>query len=466
MRIYLLADIGSTYTKVTAVDVDSKRIIGFDKSFTTIQTDVRECYNEAVKGVLSQIGSVEIASRISASSAAGGLKMVSSGLVPDLTSKASKLAAASAGAKVVKTYAYELTQFEVEEILDIKPDIMLLSGGIDGGNAKVLMKNAQTIADIPSNFAVIIAGNRSCAHDAQKLLVASGKNAIICENVMPSFGKLNIEPAKNAIRDLFIENIIFAKGLDKLAEMMDDEIIPTPLAVYEALHLLSKGTKTQGGLGELMAYDLGGATTDVYSMADGAPKRANAYISGIAEPFGKRTVEGDIGMRYSQSALHGLIDEEGEESFLAEYGIDKNDLESWLSLCKESPAILPSGEFDKYQKVDSALATEAIRLSAARHVGENQQVFTPGGEMFVQTGKDLTQVSYIIGSGGAIINAPNPAAIMQKAIYHPKDMYLLKPLRAKILIDQDNAAAAMGLLSRRHPDVALAIMKDRFVEVV
>jgi len=465
MKIYLLTDFGSTYTKVMAVDTGSGKIVAFAKSFTTIDTDVTIGYNNALKEITAQIGSVDYEKRLAASSAAGGLKMVSSGLVTDLTAKASRLAAASAGAKVVRTYAYELTEHESEEIAFIKPDIILLSGGIDGGNKKVLLQNAQTIADIPCDFSVIVAGNRSAAKEARGILEAGGKNTVVCENVMPQFGKLNILSAKAAIRDLFIANIISAKGLDAAQQMMDMEIIPTPLAVFEACELLSKGYGDEEGLGELMAYDLGGATTDVYSMAEGNPKTANAFINGITEPFAKRTVEGDVGMRYSGQALYDLILEEGAAGFYSEYGVNQEEVDNWLQICNETPGVLPQGPYEQYGKVDAAFAAEAIRISAARHAGYTERVFTPSGEMFNQFGKDLTQVRYVIGSGGAVINAKDPAAILKNAAYSPRDITALKPLNPKILLDKSNSLAAMGLLSRFCPDVAVKIMVEVFEEI-
>ena len=459
MSIYILTDFGSTYTKMMAVDVDKGEIVAFSKSFTTIETDVTEGYNNALAGIKSQLGDFVPAVFLACSSAAGGLKIVSSGLVPDLTAKASRLAAASAGGKVVKTYSYELTEFEMEEITAINPDIVLLSGGIDGGNKKVLLQNAETIAKTEGDFFVIVAGNRSGAMEARKILEGGGKQVIVCENVMPTFGKLNIDPTKAAIRDLFIENIVSAKGLDKVAEMMDMEIIPTPLAVYEACELLSKGCEGEKGLGELMAYDLGGATCDVYSMADGLPK-SGAFISGIQEPFAKRTVEGDIGMRYSLHALYDLICEEGG---LGDF--DQGDVADWLDICKSNPDVLPQGEYSKYAPIDSAFAGWAIRLSAARHVGYVERIFTPSGEVFSQEGKDLTRVEYIIGSGGAVINAPDPKMILREAAYSPRDLNALKPQKPKILLDKENALAAMGLLARRHPKAALKIMKSSFTEI-
>ena len=463
--IYLLTDFGSTYTKVTAVDVAAGRIAAFAKAFTTIDEDVTIGYDNAKKELYAQLGAVGFEKCLAASSAAGGLKMVSSGLVPDLTAKASRLAAASAGAKVVRTYAYELTEFESEEIAEIKPDILLLSGGIDGGNKKVLLHNAEVIASVKCDFAVIVAGNRSAAAQARAILEQGGKETVVCANVMPAFGKLNILPAKAAIRDLFIANIITAKGLDEVQTVLDMEIIPTPLAVFEACELLSRGHGEEKGLGEIMAYDLGGATTDVYSMADGSPKKPNAFINGITEPFAKRTVEGDVGMRYSQPALFDLIAEESLDKFYQEHGLAEDEVDQWLDICARSPGVLPLGDYERHSKVDSALAAEAIRISAARHAGYAERVFTPAGEAFSQMGKDLTQVGYVIGSGGAVINAKDPAYILKNAAYSPRDLNALKPLGPKMLLDTSNCLAAMGLLGRFEPGVALKIMKEEFVEL-
>jgi len=448
------------------VDINKGEIVAFTKAFTTIEDDVAIGYNNALSQIYNQLGEFTPTASLACSSAAGGLKMVSSGLVPDLTAKASRLAAASAGAKVMKTYSYELTELEIEEITAINPDIVLLSGGIDGGNKAVILHNAGIIAKVPGDFFVIVAGNRSASAAAKETLEAGGKRVILCENVMPVFGKLNIMPAKAAIRDLFIENIVTAKGLDAVAKVMDMDIIPTPLAVFEACELLANGTRDVAGLGEIMAYDLGGATTDVYSMADGTPKVPNAFISGISEPYAKRSVEGDLGMRYSLAALYDLILEaDGGIEFFATGGFLKDDVEGWIALCAADPSIRPHGGLEKYASIDAAFAAWAIRKSAARHVGRTTKVYTPNGEMLSQEGKDLTRVRFVIGSGGAVINATDPAAIMREAVYAPRDLNDLKPLEPKILLDEKNCLAAMGLLARREPDMALRIMKNSFVEI-
>jgi len=463
MNLLLCCDFGSTFTKLRVIDTDTGEIAALAKAFTTIETNVMDGYNTALDEIQKLCGRRDFETRLAASSAAGGLKMVASGLVPDLTAKASRLAAASAGAKVLKTFAYELTGADKAEILSLAPDIILLSGGIDGGNKDVLLKNAETIAQTEGDFCVIIAGNRAAAHEAYELAIKGHKRAIICENVMPQFGKLNIEPAQNAIRELFIKNIISAKGLRQAQSIMSGEIIPTPLAVYEAAKLLSQGIETEPGLGELMVFDLGGATTDVYSMAGGLPVSTNVYIQGLIEPYAKRTVEGDIGMRYSLQPMLAAIAEGGMAQFYSTYGILESDVNTWLDICTAHPDELPTGEYAAYTKIENALACEAIRISAARHAGSYERIYTPIGETLVQTGKDLTGVKYVIGTGGAIVNAAFPGSILQAAIYSPMDTNLLKPQSPQLLLDKDYCLAAMGLLSRKFPGLALKMMKQKLL---
>ncbi|MCL2353837.1 MAG: methylaspartate mutase accessory protein GlmL [Defluviitaleaceae bacterium] len=458
MEIYILTDFGSTYTKMMAVDVDKGEVVATSKAFTTIVEGIKKGYDKALEALLAQLGDVVVKGRYACSSAAGGLKMVSSGLVPDLTAKAARLAATSAGAKVMKTYAYELTQAHAAEIAALEPDIVLLTGGIDGGNKDILIQNAARLGSITKNFFVIVAGNRSAACEAMGILEACHKRAIITENVMPSFGKLNIAPTKKAIRDLFIANIIKAKGLDEVAKEMDADIIPTPLSVYEACRLLSQGFEGEEGLGELMAYDIGGATTDVYSMASGDPSFSNSFITGIKEPFAKRTVEGDLGMRYSLKALHDLAVEEGH--------IDPDDaqMQEWLEICQANPDVKPLGEYEKYANIDALVAAYAIKTAANRHAGRLEKVFTANGEAFLQEGKDLSDVKYIIGGGGAVINAKNPQGIMREAIKAPQDINILKPTSPQILLDRKNTLSAMGLLVKENPSLALKILKKNITQ--
>ena len=218
MSYALFTDIGSTFTKVTAADLKERRIVGRAMSPTTIFDDVNIGFQKALAALESQIGyKIEPEYRLACSSAAGGLKMVACGLVPDLTSEAARLASLSAGAKVLKAYAYKMTETEAQELKRLQPDIVMLSGGTDGGNSEVMLHNAKMLADCPVKFPVIVAGNKSAAGEAARVIEAAGKEATVCPNVMPEFGKLNIEPAREAVRRVFLERIVDAKGLRELA---------------------------------------------------------------------------------------------------------------------------------------------------------------------------------------------------------------------------------------------------------
>ncbi|WP_434779646.1 methylaspartate mutase accessory protein GlmL [Neisseria sp. Ec49-e6-T10] len=459
MRIFLTADIGSTFTKVTAVDIEDKKIIGCARSFTTIETNVMEGFENALEELSVQCGKLTFEKKVASSSAAGGLKMIAVGLVPDLTVKASKLAVTNAGAKILKTYSYELSIQEQEEIYQLNPDMVLLSGGIDGGNKEVIIHNAKVLARIDRNFSIVVAGNKSAVDEIGQILRHAGKQVVLCENVMPEFNKLNIDSAKKAIRDLFIKNIISAKGLDNLQSILATEIIPTPLSVFDAACLLSRGTKTQAGLDELMIFDVGGATTDVYSMSDGYPSRPNVFVHGIQDPFAKRTVEGDLGMRYS---ILPLVEEAGIEQIARHVQTDEATILNWLDVCQRAPDTVP--EIGSLQKqIDDEFAAMAIKISAARHCGFVETVFTSMGEALSQTGKDLTQVKYVIGTGGSVINSAKPEYILGKALYQPADLNLLKPLTPTLLLDKKYILSSMGLLSKLEPDVALSIMKEELL---
>ncbi len=460
-KTMLAVDFGSTFTKVTAIDITGRQILGVAKSFTTIDTDVCQGLNNALAMLKDQCGTIDFDYKMASSSAAGGLKMISCGFVPDLTTKASKLAAASAGAKVLKTYSYELSPYELEEIQALSPDIILLTGGIDGGNKAVLLHNANMLATLPGHFAVIVAGNKTAAHQVGEILEAAGKDAILCENVMPQFNKLNIMPAKTAIRKLFIKNIIEAKGLNDAQVQMSESIIPTPLAVFEAAELLAKGTDKTAGMGNLMAYDVGGATTDVYSMAAGTPSRATVVMKGLPEPFAKRTVEGDIGVRYS---MPHLIAEATPEAVAAWAEVTPEEVLAWQDKCQSAMDTVPQPG-TRENRIDEGLAAMAVYIASNRHCGTYESAYTPAGEVFLQEGKDLTKVEAIIGSGGSIIHSSRPGDILKQSLYTPALPNVLKPAQARMYLDKDNIFAAMGLLGRIDPDAAVEIMLKNFIEV-
>ena len=267
MKNILLIDFGSTYTKLTAVDVEQEEILGTASAYTTIETDINDGLNEGMQQLEAKIGKVSYDACYACSSAAGGLRMVTSGLVPELTSEAARLASLGAGAKTVGVYSFQLTEDDILEIDRLSPDIFLLVGGTDGGNTECILHNAKMLATLHPKFPIVIAGNRTAASECKKILCDC--EVYVCPNVMPKFGVLQIEPTQKTIRDIFLNRIIKAKGLTSVVELLSDIMMPTPSAVLQATELLAKGCEGEMGIGDLVALDVGGATTDVYSIADG-----------------------------------------------------------------------------------------------------------------------------------------------------------------------------------------------------
>ena len=452
MRPVLLIDFGSTYTKVTAVDTEAEVLLGTAAAYTTVQTDINEGLSHALEKLEAQTGKLDFAARYACSSAAGGLRMIASGLVPELTSEAAKQASLGAGAKIVKVYSFELTEDDIEEIDRLRPDIFLLVGGTDGGNSDCIRHNAQMLAACKADFPVIIAGNRTAARACQRSL--EGRQTFICENVMPKFGVLNIQPAQECIRALFLNRIIQAKGLSHASKLISGILMPTPSAMMRAMQLLAEGCEGEEGIGELMALDVGGATTDVYSIADGMPKEGGTVYKGLPEPYVKRTVEGDIGMRYS---IGGIVEAASLKKVASLAGLTPERAQALIDDLAEHTEKVPDSE--ETERLDFALACCACETAARRHAGYMEETYNMAGKVFVQTGKDLRTVRQMVVTGGSLIHTKRTGEITSHAFYDPADPMSLRPIKARVLVDRRYILAAMGLLSEYEPQTALRIMK-------
>ncbi|MBQ7329773.1 MAG: glutamate mutase L [Oscillospiraceae bacterium] len=453
MKPVLLIDFGSTYTKLTAVDVESETLLGTAAAFTTIQTDINDGLTEGLKKLKAKIGKVDFAETYACSSAAGGLRMVTSGLVPELTGEAARLASLGAGAKVVGVYAFQLTEDDIEDIREAKPDIFLLVGGTDGGNTECILHNAKMLAQMKPEFPIVIAGNRTAARQCQRIL--DGCEVYVCPNVMPKFGVLNAEPTQKQIREIFLTRIIQAKGLSKAAELLSDIMMPTPSAVLAAMKLLADGCEGESGIGELVAVDVGGATTDIYSIAEGMPDHMNTVYKGLPEPYAKRTVEGDIGMRYS---IQGIVDAAGMDKICRLSGLTEERVTELVEDLKAHTDKVPTGG-DDLEKLDFALASGAVAEAVARHAGTISETYTMLGQTFVQEGKNLTKVKQIVVTGGSLIHTRQTEKIAAHALYDPAHPESLRPKEAGVWVDRTYILAAMGLLSLHYPQTALRIIK-------
>ncbi|MBC8015852.1 MAG: glutamate mutase L [Sporomusaceae bacterium] len=458
MSHVLLIDFGSTYTKITAVDVEREVVLGTARGITTVETDIMDGLNQALAELFAVTGKLEFAKVLGCSSAAGGLKMVAIGLVLELTAEAAKRAALGAGAKIMGVYGNELNEYEIEEIAALNPEIILLAGGTDGGNKEVILHNAKMLTALGKDIPIIVAGNKSVAPQIVKILSEVMTEVLHTENVMPRLNELNIEPAREAIRDVFLRRIVEAKGLNKANQFVDQMVMPTPAAVLKAAELLGKGTDQEPGLGDLMVIDIGGATTDVYSIAKGDPTKSNVALKGLPEPFSKRTVEGDLGMRYSATALFKAAG----AKMIADYaGTTEADVEAYMKKVEENIEYLPKSDIES--KVEIAMGRACTRLAAERHVGQLESVFTLLGQAFVQTGKDLTAVKIVVGTGGVIVNHKQPEGILKGTAYDISTPQMLKPQSPEFWIDDKYIMASMGLLGGEYPDVAIRMMKKYIV---
>jgi uncharacterized protein (TIGR01319 family) len=263
MRVFI--DFGSTFTKGVVFDLESETLAARVQVPSTVDTDIcdglRRALDELARAV--PIGEDALRGALACSSAAGGLRMVCVGLVPDYTTKAGRLAALGAGAKVVGTFSYEMSASELREMEALAPDIVLLTGGTDGGNRRTIVRNAELIAGSRAVRNVIVAGNKSARDEIEAAFAESGKNVRFTKNVMPEFGVLELDPVNENIRELFISRITEAKGIARVTQMIAGVLMPTPAAVFAAARLIAEGAPSEAGLGELLLVDVGGATTDV-----------------------------------------------------------------------------------------------------------------------------------------------------------------------------------------------------------
>jgi uncharacterized protein (TIGR01319 family) len=467
MKAYLAIDFGSTYTKLTAIDLDNEVILATAKDITTVEDDIMIGFNKAFDKLKIEINKkinfdeINFVNKTACSSAAGGLKMVAIGLVPELTAEAAKKAALGAGARVIKTYAYELNSRELEEIKNTALDIILLAGGTDGGNKECIIHNAKMLAEFKVKVPVVVAGNKAATDEIENILKEAEIDCYITENVMPFINKLNVEPSREEIRKVFMNKIVEAKGMKKAEEFIKGILMPTPAAVLKASEILATGTDEEEGLGDLIVVDIGGATTDIHSIAKGEPTKPSIMIKGLEEPYAKRTVEGDLGMRYSAIALLEASGTRKIRNYLHD-SLKQIDVKAQCQFRHDNIKMVPQSEEEI--RFDEAMAKAATELAMTRHCGVLECVYTPMGTMFNQSGKDLTETPYVIGTGGVIIHSLNPKDILKAGNFNEEDPIHLKPIAPKFLVDKTYILSSMGLLAQEYPNTAIRIMKKYLVE--
>lgn len=459
MEAYLFIDFGSTYTKLTLVDIESEEIIATEKAYTTVETDVTIGYKEALKRLNDKVEpNINVIKKLACSSAAGGLKIIAIGLVPELTAEAAKRAALGAGARVIKTYSHNLNTEEILQIKNSNADIILLAGGTDGGNTQCISHNAWMLEKHDVTIPIVIAGNKSCNDEI--IAIFEGKvEYYITENVMPNLNQINVEPARETIRSIFMKQIVHAKGMENLESSISGILMPTPASVLKAAQVLSMGSRDEDGIGDLVVIDIGGATTDIHSIGEGAPTNPGVVLRGLEEPFSKRTVEGDLGMRYSALAV---LEAAGARLMKKYLDIQEYNLEDEFRRRYENTIFISKEEKDV--KFDEAMAKVCVDIAMKRHVGVIESVYTPMGVMHSQEGKDLIELPFVVGTGGILVNSKNPLEILNASIFKMDDPTSLKPKHPKYLIDKDYILSAMGLLAMVDENMAVRMLKKYIIE--
>ncbi|GAV26358.1 hypothetical protein ciss_22910 [Carboxydothermus islandicus] len=446
MTLGLFLDIGSTYTKGRVVELERGELVASAKAYTTVETDVTLGINDCLLELSRQGIKEKYDIKLASSSAAGGLRMVAVGLVRDLTTEAAKKAALTAGARVEKTYSYELTPEDLDEILALNPDIILLAGGTDGGNKKYLLENAKKLSRLKIKGTILVAGNRSAATEVAGIL--EGKvDFRIAPNVLPDLNTLNIEPVQNLIRQIFLEKIVEAKGLKKAEKIVDKVMMPTPLAVLKGAELLAQK------IGELILIDVGGATTDVHSVAKGLPTSSGVSLKGLPEPYAKRTVEGDLGLRRT---VKNVV-EYGQEEFYNS-GITSEQLNGYLEKIYRNPTYLPQTPREK--EIEKALTRICVKTAMNRHAGRLEEIWTPAGKSFVQYGKDLTGVEALVGTGGPLVYAEEPEKVLAAGFFEENSPHILKPKKPELYLDTEYVLFAAGLLAENNREAGLKLLNS------
>lgn len=443
----LVAEIGSTTTVVNAflgIHTDNPKFIGQGQAPTTVFEggDVRNGLKGAIDDLAKNLGvnSIEYNDFFATSSAAGGLKMTVHGLVYDMTAKAAKEAALGAGAVIHKVTAGKLRRTDLKEIKEISPNIILIAGGVDYGERDTAIYNAELIAGLNLGIPVIYAGNIENIEEIKLIFEDTNYKLYIVDNVYPKIDYLNIEPTRCVIQNVFEEHITNAPGMEHIKELVNGHITPTPGAVMEASKLLRKN------IGDLMVIDVGGATTDIHSVTEGNDGISRILVN--PEPIAKRSVEGDLGVYVNMKNIVNTIGKEKLQEELIDIDLDEI-IENYLPIPKTKEQII----------LVERLTKEAVLRATKRHSGIIRSIYSTSGKSRIAEGKDLTEVRYIVGTGGALTRLPNRVEIMKEIPKNNKNKDLLFPRETvKILVDNEYIMASLGVLSKKYEDAALKLM--------
>jgi hypothetical protein len=435
----LVAEIGSTTTSVTAFHGLSGRgdgtpaIVGQGVAPTSVADgDVGIGLAAARAALEREVGPLASEVTLATSSAAGGLRMTVHGLTVRMTAMAAREAALGAGAVVKLQTAGRLRPHDLAQIEAVRPNLLLLAGGVEGGDTDTVLDNARALAALAARPIVVYAGNSAVAEEARRVLEGAGFSVRVTRNVYPSVDELDIVPARHVIHDAFEEHIIHAPGMERIGDFVNGRILPTPGAVLLATEALATE------VGDVVVVDVGGATTDVHSVTEGTAEIA--AISTDPQPRSKRTVEGDLGTFVSAEHVAALM----------EPGDRPHPL----------PPAIPATAVE--EAAAAALTRVATLTAVHRHAGHLAHLYTPTGRKTVARGRDLTACRLLVGTGGALTRLPGGAEALALARAGPGGGdRLLPPADAQVVLDRDYLFACCGALLAHFPAGAVVPLLRR-----
>jgi uncharacterized protein (TIGR01319 family) len=470
VRSILATDCGSTTTKAILIEKrgEEYRLINRGEAPTTVEAP----FDDVTIGVLNATRELEdltgrqliqdgtiltpqsdekrgVDLYLSTSSAGGGLQMMVMGVVRQMSAESAQRAALGAGAIIMDVIAIDDGRKDyqkIQRLRELRPDIVLLSGGTDGGTITHLVELAELlIAADPRprfgtmNLPVIFAGNRD-ARDEIRHLLGERFDLRIVDNLRPDLDRENLGPAREAIHELFLEHVMQqAPGYSKLMTWTSADIMSTPNAVGKIMVAIAE----QRGI-NILGVDIGGATTDVFSVFDGN------YT---------RTVSANLGMSYS---ICNVMLEAGIQNIRRwlPFDIEEYEVRNRLRNKMIRPTTIPQTYEDLL--LEQAVAREALRLAFIHHKqlarglkGVQQQRTIGEALEQVETGKTLVQMmklNMIVGSGGVLSHAPKrtQAALMMMDAYQPEGVTMLA-------VDSIFMMPQLGVLSTVHPEAAAQV---------
>ena len=474
IRSILATDCGSTTTKAILIDKqgDEYRLVVRGEAPTTVESP----FDDVTVGVLNAVREVEeLASRtiigpdgliisptrddgsgvdiyLSTSSAGGGLQMTVAGVVKTMSAESAQRAALGAGAIIIDAIAVDdgRKDFEkVRRIRELRPDMILVSGGTDGGTVRHLVELAEMLIGADPRprlgegvkLPVIYAGNKDAVAGVREVL-ADSVDLRVVDNLRPTLDRENLDPAREAIHELFLQHVMQqAPGYAKLSSWVGADIMSTPNAVGKIIQTIAE----QMGI-NVLAADIGGATTDLFSVFDGVYNR---------------TVSANLGMSYS---ICNVLAEAGTGGIMRwiPFEVDESGLRNSLRNKMIRPTTIPM--WLAGLRVEQAIAREALRLAFEHHktlarslkgvqrvrsISDAMDQSESGGTLVNMMALDM-----IIGSGGVLSHAPRrvEAAYMMLDAYQPEGITMLA-------VDSIFMMPQLGVLSSVHPEAAAQVFE-------